>query len=46
MKKIDSAVYGRYEVTWTAAVTDGIFPDNQIQNVSHYLVTLYKVDGE
>ena len=43
-KKDSSAVYGRYEVTWTAAVTDGIFPDNQIQNVSHYLVTLYKVD--
>ena len=45
-KKDSSAVYGRYEVTWTAAVTDGIFPDNQIQNVSHYLVTLYKVDGD
>lgn len=44
-KKDSSAVYGRYEVTWTAAVTAGIFPDNQIQNVSHYLVTLYKVDG-
>lgn len=44
-KKDSSAVYGRYEVTWTAAATDGIFPDNQIQNVSHYLVTLYKVDG-
>lgn len=44
-KKDSSAVYGRYEVTWSAAVTDGIFPDNQIQNVSHYLVTLYKVDG-
>lgn len=44
-KKDSSAVYGRYEVTWTAAVTDGIFPDNNIQNVSHYLVTLYKVDG-
>ena len=40
-----SAVYGRYEVTWTAAATPGIFPDNNIQNVSHYLVTLYKVDG-
>ncbi len=45
-KKDSSAVYGRYEVTWTAAATDGIFPDNQIQNVSHYLVTLYKVDGD
>ena len=45
-KKDSSAVYGRYEVTWTAAVTPGIFPDNQIQNVSHYLVTLYKVDGD
>lgn len=45
-KKDSSAVYGRYEVTWTAATTDGIFPDNQIQNVSHYLVTLYKVDGD
>lgn len=44
-KKDSSAVYGRYEVIWTAAATDGIFPDNQIQNVSHYLVTLYKVDG-
>ena len=44
-ENVDSAVYGRYEVTWTAATTDGIFPDNQIQNVSHYLVTLYKVDG-
>ena len=44
-KKDNSAVYGRYEVTWTAAATEGIFPDNQIQNVSHYLVTLYKVDG-
>ena len=43
-KKDSSAVYGRYEVTWSAAATDGIFPDNQIQNVSHYLVTLYKVD--
>lgn len=43
-KKDSSAVYGRYEVTWSAATTDGIFPDNQIQNVSHYLVTLYKVD--
>lgn len=43
-KKDSSAVYGRYEVTWTAAATPGIFPDNQIQNVSHYLVTLYKVD--
>ena len=43
-KKDSSAVYGRYEVTWMAAATDGIFPDNQIQNVSHYLVTLYKVD--
>ena len=43
-KKDSSAVYGRYEVTWTAAATAGIFPDNQIQNVSHYLVTLYKVD--
>lgn len=40
-----SAVYGRYEVTWTAAATPGIFPQNEIQNVSHYLVTLYKVDG-
>lgn len=40
-----SAVYGRYEVTWSAAATPGIFPDNNIQNVSHYLVTLYKVDG-
>ena len=44
-KNDSSAVYGRYEVTWSAAATDGIFPDNQIQNVSHYLVTLYKVDG-
>ena len=44
-ENVDNAVYGRYEVTWSAAVTDGIFPDNQIQNVSHYLVTLYKVDG-
>lgn len=44
-KKDSSAVYGRYEVTWSAAATEGIFPDNQIQNVSHYLVTLYKVDG-
>ncbi len=44
-ENVDNAVYGRYEVTWTAAVTAGIFPDNQIQNVSHYLVTLYKVDG-
>lgn len=43
-KKDSSAVYGRYEVTWTAAATEGIFPDNKIQNVSHYLVTLYKVD--
>lgn len=45
-KNDSSAVYGRYEVTWTAAATAGIFPDNQIQNVSHYLVTLYKVDGD
>ncbi|MEF2887246.1 hypothetical protein, partial [Gemmiger sp.] len=45
-KKDSNAVYGRYEVTWTAAATEGIFPDNQIQNVSHYLVTLYKVDGD
>ena len=45
-KNDSSAVYGRYEVTWTAATTDGIFPDNKIQNVSHYLVTLYKVDGD
>ena len=45
-KNDSSAVYGRYEVTWSAAVTDGIFPDNKIQNVSHYLVTLYKVDGD
>lgn len=45
-ENVDSAVYGRYEVTWSAAATDGIFPDNQIQNVSHYLVTLYKVDGD
>ena len=45
-KKDSSAVYGRYEVTWTAAATDGIFPNNKIQNVSHYLVTLYKVDGD
>ena len=45
-ENVDSAVYGRYEVTWTAAATDGIFPDNRIQNVSHYLVTLYKVDGD
>ena len=45
-ESVDSAVYGRYEVTWTAATTEGIFPDNQIQNVSHYLVTLYKVDGD
>lgn len=44
-KNDSSAVYGRYEVTWTAATADGIFPQNQIQNVSHYLVTLYKVDG-
>lgn len=44
-KNDSSAVYGRYEVTWTAAATEGIFPDNKIQNVSHYLVTLYKVDG-
>lgn len=44
-KNDSSAVYGRYEVTWTAAATEGIFPDNEIQNVSHYLVTLYKVDG-
>ena len=44
-KNDSSAVYGRYEVTWSAAATDGIFPDNKIQNVSHYLVTLYKVDG-
>lgn len=28
-----------------AAATEGIFPQNEIQNVSHYLVTLYKVDG-
>lgn len=45
-KNDSSAVYGRYEVTWSAAATEGIFPDNQIQNVSHYLVTLYKVDGD
>lgn len=45
-ENVDSAVYGRYEVTWTAAATEGIFPDNKIQNVSHYLVTLYKVDGD
>lgn len=45
-KKDSSAVYGRYEVTWTAAATAGIFPQNEIQNVSHYLVTLYKVDGD
>lgn len=45
-KNDSSAVYGRYEVTWTAATTEGIFPDNEIQNVSHYLVTLYKVDGD
>lgn len=45
-KNDSSAVYGRYEVTWSAAATDGIFPDNQIQNVSRYLVTLYKVDGD
>mgnify|MGYP002769354828 CR=1 FL=1 len=44
-KNDSSAVYGRYEVTWSAAATEGIFPDNNIQNVSHYLVTLYKVDG-
>lgn len=44
-KKDSSAVYGRYEVTWSAAATAGIFPNNEIQNVSHYLVTLYKVDG-
>lgn len=44
-ESVDNAVYGRYEVTWTAAATPGIFPDNNIQNVSHYLVTLYKVDG-
>lgn len=44
-KNDSSAVYGRYEVTWTAAATKGIFPQNEIQNVSHYLVTLYKVDG-
>ena len=44
-ENVDNAVYGRYEVTWTAAATPGIFPDNKIQNVSHYLVTLYKVDG-
>ena len=43
-KNDSSAVYGRYEVTWTAAATPGIFPDNKIQDVSHYLVTLYKVD--
>lgn len=43
-KKDSSAVYGRYEVTWSAAATPGIFPQNEIQNVSHYLVTLYKVD--
>lgn len=43
-ENVDNAVYGCYEVTWSAAVTDGIFPDNNIQNVSHYLVTLYKVD--
>ena len=45
-KNDSSAVYGRYEVTWTAAATAGIFPDNKIQNVSHYLVTLYKVDSD
>ena len=45
-KNDSSAVYGRYEVTWSAAATDGIFPDNKIQNVSHYLVTLYKVDSD
>lgn len=45
-ENVDSAVYGRYEVTWSAAATEGIFPDNMIQNVSHYLVTLYKVDGD
>ena len=45
-ENVDSAVYGRYEVIWSAAAADGIFPDNQIQNVSHYLVTLYKVDGD
>lgn len=44
-KNDSSAVYGRYEVTWSAATTQEIFPDNRIQNVSHYLVTLYKVDG-
>ena len=45
-ENVDNAVYGRYEVTWTAATTKGIFPQNEIQNVSHYLVTLYKVDGD
>lgn len=45
-ESVDNAVYGRYEVTWSAAATEGIFPDNNIQNVSHYLVTLYKVDGD
>lgn len=45
-KKDSSAVYGRYEVTWSAAATAGVFPNNMIQNVSHYLVTLYKVDGD
>ena len=45
-ENVDNAVYGRYEVTWSAAAADGIFPQNQIQNVSHYLVTLYKVDGD
>ena len=44
-ENVDNAVYGRYEVTWSAAAAEGIFPQNQIQNVSHYLVTLYKVDG-
>ena len=44
-KKIAALSMAAGEVTWTAAVAEGIFPQNEIQNVSHYLVTLYKVDG-
>ena len=39
-----TTVYGRYEVTWTAPTNDAVITGNTMQKVSHYLVTLYKLD--
>ncbi|WP_455501625.1 prepilin-type N-terminal cleavage/methylation domain-containing protein [Gemmiger sp.] len=44
--KSDTSVYGRYEITWPASTTSGVFKDNALQNVRYYLLTLYKYNDD